>query len=928
MVRASTPPPSLSITDRETAHAAAMARGADCRACPLFGCGRGPVLAEVRSGTALTVISEGPGDQEVEDERPFVGWPGQVLESALASAGLTRRDISVTQATLCQPPPEGYKALTDFVTTEWRRRRRRAEFAGQPVPPQPKLPHEACFPRLVRDLTEARAATYLAVGSVALTQVAGVFGVKAASISQQHGAPITLPDGATLMSSYHPAMARYGRREYMGVIYENLQRAAHVARHGGRFFWEEPPFDTSPTPDECLRFLRRLRETNAETACDIETDGLDLFDAKIRCIGLSAVLDGRDRTLVIPINGVNGLLWWPRSVAEPIWYALREVLDNNPLIFHNGPFDTAKLINAGLMTNRKRSWKDTLALHKDTTDSDLEHSLSFAARRIYCLPMWKADVDRKHIKRVNDSDLRLYNARDTRNTRLIAGPLTQWVERAGNVAQAVTDHALLPVIRDMGLHGIPVDEHRRGAFSEELNWYAQRELYKLKSELGPKFNPRSAPQVQELLYNDWGLKPPSLEEEEDAADTLAVRDDWRTQILRELDYETEIEEVGSTSSAAIMAHVKAKSDALTPARLETLKTLLEFRAYDKLRSTYTDNMKVRACEEPGVERAKAVSVYAWDEASQDYVEVERLPERSGMSVWHVQYKLGPPTGRLASSPNAQNIPAAGKLNLRKLFRAPPGHVYIGADYEQLEARIYAAVANDVLLLQAIRDGKDIHSMNAAALRARTLDDIETEYKKVEHGEKAFRKYWRNVAKRFCFLEIYGGSMKKLFSVMAVQRNRDDGKLSFPDLTPDDVKRWHENWHKLHPETARFHEMCHAEVRATGAVRVPDLDRRARWFLHGASQPNAIPNMKIQGFASSIANQALLRLTQALPWGSLSRWTGVNLQVHDFIGGLIPDTEQHRKWAGALWKEAMFHSFQDVPFPAKPEFGYYWNELDV
>lgn len=1289
-----------SFRPREEVHAAAMARGANCTACPLYGCNRGPVLGELRPGTPITIVSEAPDEHAVELERPFTGWAGLVLDGALQRGGLSRGQASLTSATLCQPPPAGYRALTEFIRAEWRKRVKQAELEGRDPPPAPLLPHQACAPRLRRDLEEARAPTYLAVGALALEQSAQALGVKAARIGMQHGAPVPLPGGGVLMSSYHPSMARRGRKELMPVIVENLSRAAQVAVNGGRVPWSDPPVEFNPTPESALRYLRRLRETNAEAAVDIETDGLDLFDAKILCVGFSAFFDQQLRTLSVPVreSDVSRSLTWPEHIARPVWEAMREVLDHNPLIFHFGLFDTPKLLIAGLMTDTSRSWTDTQVLHKNTTDSDHDHTLGYVARRYFCLEMWKADIDRKNAAKVSGPQLRLYNGRDSSVTRLVAEPLRQQVAAWGNTRQNETDHALLPVIRNMSLMGIPVDEHRRNNFSELCNWQVQRELFQLKEQVGDsRFNPRSTPMVQDLIYGKWGLKAPALEDIEpvDADNT----GDWKKQVLQELDYETvTAEEPGSTSAATLTAIVKTQE--LREDQLRTIQTLLEFRAWDKLRSTYTDNVKVRACDpveyakvqaaHGAVARAEAVRVLVFDEGRQDYEEVERLPERDGMSMWRVQFKPGPPTGRLASSPNAQNIPAQGKINMRKMFRAPPGHCWVGADYEQLEARIYAAVADDALLLQAIRDGKDIHSMNAATLLAKNLDEVDYWYKKVNEGDKKYRKYWRNVAKRFCiaegqrvltdrgevpieevrrtdlvwdgiewvhhdgviyqgiqevitwdgltatpdhkvwledgrkvqigyaaamglnlmtasltfavmpsqlgwheraaeiqaratnhdrewceggravdesghafergtapgpggegaalralggdgrcmaarglstrscevcgrelhdapsdslrqsperqvegvsllrsaegcaevaagpdeqraaavpeperpelgalrwawnripvrrradgcglgdgeprpragavsrpdrqrgalragesalgrwahqcdeqaeycatcrleiraigvaflpehdgeanqtrvdaggdyrrgasvrgcksteiadrpgtarvydilnagprrrftvegrissncFLEIYGGSEKKLFDVMAVQRNRDDGKLSFEGLTPDDVKLWHDNWHKLHPETRRFHATCHAEYERTLCVRVPDLDYRARYFVGGPSQMNAVPNMKIQGFASSIANQALLRIIAELPFRSWSWWTGVNLQVHDFIAGIIPDTTEYRAKAKRIWEECMFHSFKGVPFPAKAEFGYYWNELDV
>jgi len=291
-----------------------------------------------------------------------------------------------------------------------------------------------------------------------------------------------------------------------------------------------------------------------------------------------------------------------------------------------------------------------------------------------------------------------------------------------------------------------------------------------------------------------------------------------------------------------------------------------------------------------------------------------------------------PTGRLCTQPAVQNWPALGKANMREMVTCPPGHSLVGADYAQLEARLYAVAANDELLLQAIRDGKDIHSMNAAALMAKSLDELEYWYQRVEHGagiepskRKEYRKYWRTVAKRFAFLEIYGGEEAKLFSVMSQQRDKVTGQLSFPKLKKDDVTLWHNNWHTLHPWTVWWHQQCAAFCEENNYAQVRDIDFRKRFFLGGVSKKNAVPNMSIQGWAASIANRALLRLAEAIPFRSLSPWTGVCLQVHDYLGVYVPT--QYAEWAKNVVEECLYYEYGGVPFPAEGGISQRWSGQD-
>lgn len=1324
-------------------HAPAMERGAICEACPLFGCNQGPILGEIRRNAKLTIVGEAPGEKELLAKRPFVGWSGQILDSALSEGGLNRNDCSVTNTILCKPPGDGnYKALTDLLMQNYRRKVRVAEKQGRDPPPLPVLPQEACAPRLARDIAESNAKVVLAVGKQALEAVARdmqlPYGstrvqageIKVASIAKQHGAPVLHPDGRILMSSYHPAMAApgRGRSEYLRPIRENLMRGAWVAAHDGFIPWHEPKIEVNPTVDQALSFLARLRAVNAETTIDIETDSIDPYTAMIRCIGVGAYLgpEGREEAIMsIPIRHMDGSRWFDEESTRRIAYALRAVLDENPLNMQNGAFDTSVLLARGVMTNRMKSWTDTMLLHKNTPDNDLPHDLGFIIRRFFCAPMHKADVDHKSVDNINDSTLALYNGKDIAGTMRVVAPLREEMATWNTWPQYGTDYQLAPVVREMGDLGLVIDEAKRGEFSEVLNWQAQRELYKFRELIGkPKFNPRSVPQLQELIFQEWDYLPVIGTDGYEIKWPEAGAEDWRQQVLAEADFEEAdaLGEVGSTSSSALIEIMK-KREQKAPHHWESLKTLLEYRAYDKLRGTYVDSMRVRAVDWPnlGVEVPwlPAARAITWDKDRECYADTELIGPRQALSLLNTIYKLHvtpcvvgdtwllsdtgprqistlddwgpagtehtpvkplqlhnggnfnsvavlvnpgvrstrrlrtvlgceltatnnhrvvvsrrgqkfsrlvydpatkkqttelikpipewrrmdalavgdyvcvpigmnawsmripelkirsidlqartnfkttikiptevtpalayfagvyqadgslhdssgsfsirisnddpkvqrpvaaaaralfgeeavhtypthveirskaletwtvdvgfgrrienkrapswvlqlpkplmlqyvrgcmidshtavigettpvwkytgtrqlahemqlfllnlgipaglhdvsepghekrwqcvvtgaievadvcalsgqtPPaparqgdrrrpkyirrgnklwlrilsvedagdqqvydvaipdvhcfwsngfishnTGRLATSPNVQNWPALGKANMRDMVVAPPGHVLVLGDYAQLEARLYAVVANDELLLRAIREGKDIHSMNAAALLAKTHAEIDYWYDKVEKGDKKYRKYWRTIAKRFAFLEIYGGEDDKLFSVMAQQRDKETGDLAFPNLERGMVDTWHENWHNLHPWTRLWHYRTHQKCEATGYASVCAIDFRKRFFLGGVSKKNAVPNLEIQGWAASIANRALLRLVEAIPFRSWSYWTGVNLQVHDALGVMVPKDREEQ--AMKILGDCMYYEYSGVPFPAEVTTARRWSKLD-
>jgi len=966
------PPPEL-------VHAAAMARGADCKRCPLYGCDRGPVLSTIRRGAPLIAIGEAPGGNEVQQKEGFVGASGQILNQSLEQGGLQRADVSLSNVILCQPPEGGNfseyieslraqhaKAFKKWARTylgspgdaelspakrntaalkRYEKAKTEAKAAGQPepeAPPELILPQDCCRPRLERDMAESSSLVTLAVGKQALEQTSAILGLetardkkvsdkpRVASLKKQHGAPVLLGDGRVLMSTYHPAFAMRDKCEYMPVIRENITRAARIARRNGAIDWSEPQYILNPTPEIIKRTLHRFLTMKAEVTVDIETDSADAHTCNVRCIGLGARIFEEEVVIVVPLRHMDGTLWWDPTTGLEIALLLQRVLDECELVFQNGQFDTTVLLRRRLMTRRDKQWDDTLLLHHDTPDNDLPHDLGFITRRYFEVPLWKTDVDHKSVDVAGDYYLHLYNARDVLATMRVVHPLRSLVLEWNTGWQYQTDKQMAVKTRDMSELGLICNEWLRGRYSDTLNRQCTQLIREFQEVAGRPINPRSAPQLRELLYSEWGYVP------------VVATDGY--------EWEEDVDDLedGSTANGAL-TRLQTERIALQddPARRklhhDAVEKLLEFRAVDKLRGTYTDNLKTYEIDGlldahfPGfVGWANEVRGVRYDaELDRDVDDAIIIPKRRGLSLVRTTYKGHVvPTGRLASGDpvNFQNIPkiARGGLNLRDMYVAPPGHVLVGADYEQIEARLYAVIAQDKVLLQAIFgydevrgcQGHDIHSLNAASLLCKPGENLMDVYRFVLNKPKAEKDYIRTVAKRFCFGLIYGAKWPKVFSVMVADRSKATGKRTFPDLQERDCQEWEANWHRLHPETRIWHERCHAAFGMFGFTGVPMLDYRKRFFPGGVAQENAIPNLTIQGSAASIANRALLALSDEIPYRGWSYWSGVVLQVHDYIGVVVPESRAEE--AAKLVEKCMFFEYNGMQFNAKAEITWSWG----
>lgn len=351
-------------------HVAAMQRGARCAICPLYGCGQGPVMPEVRLGALLTIIGEAPGTTEVEEGRTFAGATSEVLTATLPEVGVSRQDCTYTNAILCRPP--GGHMLDFAAELNKKHKKAVAKARAERVEPPPLItPQECCAPRLEQDIADSESRVLLALGSEGLKAAAHAMklpyaGQKAApgmarvtSIKKQHGSPVLAPDGRVLMSSLHPVFAGYGNNaKYMPVIREDLKRAGRIAKRGAVIDWYEPEFIIKPSHDTCINVMERMRTARALVTVDIETDGKDPNTCNIRCVGLGAVIDGHEVVIVIPLRHMDGRRWWSPADEQRIENALRELLESNPLAGQNLLFDTCVLLRLKLLITRGKRWFD------------------------------------------------------------------------------------------------------------------------------------------------------------------------------------------------------------------------------------------------------------------------------------------------------------------------------------------------------------------------------------------------------------------------------------------------------------------------------------------------------------------------------------------------------------------------------------------
>jgi DNA polymerase I-like protein with 3'-5' exonuclease and polymerase domains/uracil-DNA glycosylase len=871
-----------------------MLLGAKCRQCPLYNRNEGPVMGQIRPRAKLAVVGEAPSSRDVEEGAPFVGQHGEILAGSFAEGGVTKSDCTLTHAILCRPPGG---SLIQYLV-EFRRQQRKLDPAQRQLDPR-----EACFPRLQMELAandEAR--TVLGLGNEGLRAVARIYDVpfgsaKAApgaarlsTVTKQHGSPLQIvrPSGRdlTVMASLQPSFALHGKPEYMPVVRADLTRTAEISQRGGQTLWREPEFILEPTLDVAINLLDALRLSKQLVTIDIETDSVSLLKAAVRCVGIGAEINGHEIIGVIPLEHMQSRLpWWGPGAMTQIQNAIRALMDEAPLNGHNLIFDTAVMLCRGLMTRRDKLWMDTLIGHHDTRWSELPHNLGFVSARLFDSPRWKEDADSKVVKGVADYWLHKYCAKDVLGEHRLAPLIAAQVQADGQLGAYSTDIRMAPGLRDMGLLGLNINEQRRQEYFHTFTRAALKHRENVRAIVGnPTFNPSAARQVARFLFDEQGLTPTYASGGLEWEELIQENEDEELDLDLE-DLETVVVKA-STDETALLALIERGVDAKSR---NFIDAELSFRAMLKTHTALGLKLESDGAQTDTYRAKGHLHTRSFDG-----------PGLQGLSILNPNWKVHvTPSGRLASSPAVQNIAERvvhdveayrrtegkqGLINLRTIFEAPPGYIYVGADYSQIELRLVAAKAKDRLLLEALAKGLDPHALNYATMMARNEADIMREYERVVTAPPKIKKHLRNISKRLAFLIFYGGHKTKLAKTMKSDRN-PDGSLSFPDLKDSDVFFWYDNFHKQHPEILRWQQETIAYWQVNGFVETV-LDGRRRYFV-GGEDMTAIPNMRIQGSAAAIANRALLLLMRDCPYQGWGELAGPVFQCHDELVLQVP-----------------------------------------
>ena len=261
------------------------------------------------------------------------------------------------------------------------------------------------------------------------------------------------------------------------------------------------------------------------------------------------------------------------------------------------------------------------------------------------------------------------------------------------------------------------------------------------------------------------------------------------------------------------------------------------------------------------------------------------------------------TGRLSSSnPNLQNIPIRNEdgKEIRKAFIPEEGCLFLSADYSQIELRIMAHLSGDQNMIEAFREGNDIHAATAAKVFKTPIENVSREQ--------------RSKAKTANFGIIYGISVFGLAERMNVPRS--------------EAKELIEGYFQTYPRIKSYMDESIERAREKGYIEtifgrkrfLPDIHSHNA-VVRGYAERNAI-NAPIQGSAADIIKVAMAKIYQRFKTEEIR--SKMILQVHDELNFSVHPDEKEKVQQIVIEEMEKAYTMQ-VPLLADCGWGNNWLE---
>ena len=501
-----------------------------------------------------------------------------------------------------------------------------------------------------------------------------------------------------------------------------------------------------------------------------------------------------------------------QAEALKIVNEFKEVLENEQTlkVGQNIKYDLLALSNYGIKV--KGPMFDTMIAHY-VMQPELRHNMDYLAE-IYLhyrtIPIedliGPKGKNQKNMRDLSPESVYKYACEDADITLKLKNVLEKELEASGaSKLFYEIEMPLVPVLAYMEKNGVRIDTSALKETSQHFTLRMNQIEEEIYELAGTEFNVSSPKQVGEILFD-------RLKIVEKAKKTKTGQYVTSEDTLEELRHKHEI--VGK---------------------------ILDYRGLKKLLSTYIDALPLLINPRTG-----------------------RIHTSFNQTVTA--------TGRLSSSnPNLQNIPIRNEdgKKIRKAFIPEEECEFFSADYSQIELRIMAHLSGDQNMIEAFREGNDIHAATAAKVYKIGIDEVSREQ--------------RSKAKTANFGIIYGISVFGLAERMNVPRS--------------EAKELIDGYFQTYPHIKEYMEKSIERARINGYIEtifgrkryLPDINSHNA-VVRGYAERNAI-NAPIQGSAADIIKVAMIRIFQRFQSENIQ--SKMILQVHDELNFSVLKEEKEK-----------------------------------
>ncbi|KKL83268.1 hypothetical protein LCGC14_1976450, partial [marine sediment metagenome] len=644
--------------------------GKYCGNCIQQPVGRRFVPADGSGSNKVLLLGDSPWTNEIASGKPFAGAAGYTLDRLLRRAGYERNNFLIFNALACKPP-----------TLNW---------TDQSFRPEVAKAFAQCAPYLDDLVAQFKPRVVVPMGNVALRRACGVSGIES-----RHSYVHETVWGIPAIPTFHPSYIMQGNQKMGGAFVFALRRAMEAAK--GKL--EETKYELllDPPIDKARAYLNRIKGRIPALVVDIETPEsakLNEDDDKGTGSSYHIIRAGFSHT-----EGTAITFPW----TEPWVGLLQEALDrsNTMVEWTDKEFDSRRLRAAGmrLPTVVSAMWM------WHWLQSDLPKALGFVAPFYYVGPAWK------HMASAEPAE---YNALDNAITMTLYNGIKKDIEKRGTWNR-FWSHCVetTPILRSMEKAGVLLDKDRQSAFMGKLKVEYDAEYERLQGLVPVERKPLHPKKGYKRLPSTIPVDHPA-----DAVECNITAPSGTVMMKFRLIKLTDIVKVdGKLVTQEVERWAK-----VMPFNPGSWKQVADFAR--------VEGIKLPMVRKPsGEEKESTEAKYLKRIANKRYRKDEQWKGEVFRSVldcrkknklltsynWqpaadgciHTTYGYHPSTWRKSSrGPNMMTIPKRSDLaeEFRKMFVAAPGHAFVTADSEAIEAVLVGYWAGSKEYIQLAKAG--------------------------------------------------------------------------------------------------------------------------------------------------------------------------------------------------------------------------------